>query len=685
MAEKEFIGHYHIVSELGRGGMGVVYKAHEESLNRFVAIKVLGKHLTSDASYVQRFAREAQAAAKLSHPNIVQIYFIGEDDGQHYFVMEFVHGTSVQGLVRSQGRLQPAAAARLVLQAASGLSAAHAVGIIHRDIKPANLLVDDRGLVKIADFGLALATEAATRLTATGMFMGTPGYLSPEQCLNEKVDHRADIYSLGVTFYEMLTGQMPFHAESPLALLRQIVEVEPPPVHELNPDVDDELRAVISQMMAKDPAQRYPNCRQLITDLQKWLAAHADAATAEISDTEAAVGVIAASSAHEARTELNLDPTVVVAGGSGSAPSPTPPPVTPPPAAPPPGAPAQPAATVPAPKAAQTATAAPPTDASSSEPAVPTQQPTRQGGGGRSAVAVVAIIVLLLALGATAAVVAWKSGALARAWAAVAGSSEQEQATESTEVPSASSSEPVSSTPTDAGQPGTTQAMREVHDEPGAPTGFADRSAAGAEQPQAVDTEETTPASRETAAGPKTADTASAASTLRRSEAAGAVREPASSGKTGMAHVVPAAAPSGVAVVAYGEPLFAGEGEQYLESRLAKAGVKLIDEKTLPGVMDLVEGDHVSTSDLLRRLSGVAARVVLLRVEYLGDRQLRYMGRSEPAYQSRLTLMCVDPATGKALAPSWTEKVEYTRVQTSRAAEKSLRDPVANLVALLKK
>ena len=109
MAEKEFIGHYHIVSELGRGGMGVVYKAHEESLNRFVAIKVLGQHLTSDASYVQRFTREAQAAAKLNHPNIVQIYFIGEDDGQHYFVMEFVHGSSVQGLVRSQGRMRPVA------------------------------------------------------------------------------------------------------------------------------------------------------------------------------------------------------------------------------------------------------------------------------------------------------------------------------------------------------------------------------------------------------------------------------------------------------------------------------------------------------------------------------------------------------------------------------------------------
>lgn len=682
MTEKEFIGHYHIVSELGRGGMGVVYKAHEESLNRFVAIKVLGKHLTADASYVQRFAREAQAAAKLTHPNIVQIYFIGEDDGQHYFVMEFVHGTSVQGLVRAQGRLHPATAARLVLQAASGLSAAHAVGIIHRDIKPANLLVDDRGLVKIADFGLALATEAATRLTATGMFMGTPGYLSPEQCLNETVDHRADIYSLGVTFYEMLTGQMPFHAESPLALLRQIVEVEPPAVRELNPDVDDELRAVISKMMAKDPNQRYPNCRQLISDLQKWLGEHTDAATAEISDTEAVMGVIAASAAQDARPELNMDPTVVVEGGSGSAPAPTPPP---PPAVPPPAAPAQPAPTVDA-RTSQPAPAAAPVTAPATPAEVGARQQPAERGGRRSAVAIVVVILVLLAVGATATVVAWKTGALAKAWAAVAGGSGQEQTAATTETPTAGLPEEAPSPAGETGQPAMTQPMREVHDEPGAPTSFSAESVAG-RQPEAVTASRggTVSSSGAAATAPKNADAKAAGSAPRSSETAHGAGAATTSRLGDTRRVAPPVPPSGVAVIAYGEPLFAGEGERYLEGRLAKAGVKLVDEKTLPGMMDLVDGDHVSTPDLLHRLQGVARRVVLLRVEYLGDRQLRYMGRSESAYQSRLTLLCVDPVTGEALAPSWTEKVEYTRVQTSRAAEKALRDPIANLVALLKR
>ena len=181
------IGHYRIVAELGRGGMGIVYKAHEESLNRFVAIKVLGEHLTEDAGHVERFLREARSAASLNHPNIVQIYAVSEEEGRHFFAMEYVTGRSLQQILKSSGPLEPTQVARIALQTASGLRAAHDQGIIHRDIKPANLLIDERGLVKIADFGLALVAGGVSRLTATGMFMGTPGYLSPEQCLTGKI------------------------------------------------------------------------------------------------------------------------------------------------------------------------------------------------------------------------------------------------------------------------------------------------------------------------------------------------------------------------------------------------------------------------------------------------------------------------------------------------------------------
>ena len=267
------IGHYRIVAELGRGGMGVVYKAHEESLNRFVAIKVLGEHLEEDTDYVARFLREAQSAARLNHPNIVQIYAVSEDEGRHFFVMEYISGRSLHQILRSEETVEETRAARTALQTAAGPQPAHEQGVIHRDIKPANLLIDDRGLVKIADFGLALMGGAATRLTATGMLMGTPGYLSPEQCLDQEIDERTDIYSLGVTFYEALTGRVPFAADSPLALLRQIVEVEPPDLGELNPEVDEDVRALVARMMAKDREQRHASCADLIAELRPILEA----------------------------------------------------------------------------------------------------------------------------------------------------------------------------------------------------------------------------------------------------------------------------------------------------------------------------------------------------------------------------------------------------------------------------
>ncbi len=226
-----------------------------------------------DPGHVERFLREAQSAASLNHPNIVQIYAVSEEDGRHYFVMEYVSGRSLQQILRTKGPLEPVQVARIALQTASGLGAAHEQGIIHRDIKPANLLIDNRGIVKIADFGLALMGDAASRLTATGMFMGTPGYLSPEQCLDQGVDNRTDIYSLGVTLFEALSGKTPFVADSPLALLRQIVDVEPPDLGELNPEVDPELCAIVARMMAKDRDLRVASCDELIGTFEAYLEA----------------------------------------------------------------------------------------------------------------------------------------------------------------------------------------------------------------------------------------------------------------------------------------------------------------------------------------------------------------------------------------------------------------------------
>ena len=267
---KQQLGHYDIVAELGRGGMGVVYKGYEASLNRYVAIKVLADSLAHDEAVKERFLREARSMAVLNDPHIIQIYFIGDDLGQTYFVMEFVDGESLSSVLKREGMLHPDQAARIVYQTALGLATAHEHGVIHRDIKPGNILIASRGNVKIADFGIALSTQDfSKKLTSTGEFVGTPGYLSPEVCLGKPVDQRSDIFSLGIVLFEMLAGRMPFTDESPLGLMLEVVKAEIPDVCTLNHEVDPELSRILSRMICKDPADRYQSCQDLITDLSR--------------------------------------------------------------------------------------------------------------------------------------------------------------------------------------------------------------------------------------------------------------------------------------------------------------------------------------------------------------------------------------------------------------------------------
>ncbi len=267
---KTRLGHYDIVAELGRGGMGVVYKGYESSLNRYVAIKVLADSLAHDAAIKERFLREARSMAALNDPHIIQIYFIGEDEGQTYFVMEFVEGESLGSMLKRDHRLTVEQAAKVIQQTALGLATAHDRGVVHRDIKPGNLMITSRGSVKIADFGIALSNQdLSKKLTTTGEFVGTPGYLSPEVCLGKPVDQRSDIFSLGIVLFEMLTGKMPFNDESPLGLMLEVVKAQIPDVRELNHDVDPQIAAILGKMIAKDPAERYQNCHEVVDDLNK--------------------------------------------------------------------------------------------------------------------------------------------------------------------------------------------------------------------------------------------------------------------------------------------------------------------------------------------------------------------------------------------------------------------------------
>ncbi|PIE89655.1 MAG: hypothetical protein CR997_10045 [Acidobacteria bacterium] len=265
------LGHYEIIKELGRGGMGVVYLGRDTTLDRKVAIKVLSQPISDDDVMVQRFLREARSAAALNHPNIVQVYFVGKEQDKHYFVMEYVKGKTLADLIGENAIRDPDQAAQIILQAASGLAAAHDKGIFHRDIKPSNLIIDNKGLVKLADFGIAFREETGKKLTATGQFLGTPGYLCPEICLGEPFDARSDIFSLGIVFFEMLSGFSPFEADSPIAMMHKVVSSEVPDISSVNNLVKPELKAILTKMVNKKAVERYQNSHELLADLEQYL------------------------------------------------------------------------------------------------------------------------------------------------------------------------------------------------------------------------------------------------------------------------------------------------------------------------------------------------------------------------------------------------------------------------------
>jgi len=264
------LSNYKITEKLGRGGMATVYKAHELSLNRIVALKVLSSKLSDDEEFIKRFQREAQAAAKLNHPNIVQIYAIGEEKGIHFFAMEYIKGNSLSEILQEKKIFTPGMAVSLIKQVANGLSVAHKEGLVHRDIKPSNILIDKNDNAKIADFGIAFVQDAKTKLTREGSIIGTPEYLSPEQCEGKQLDGRSDIYSLGVTFYELLTGKTPYEADTPVSMIMKIVKGEFPPINEVNPDVPKNIQDIVEKMMNTNLAERYENAYKLFEDLESF-------------------------------------------------------------------------------------------------------------------------------------------------------------------------------------------------------------------------------------------------------------------------------------------------------------------------------------------------------------------------------------------------------------------------------
>ena len=271
------IGAYRILEQIGVGGMATVYKAYQPGVDRYAAIKVLPHYLTQDEQFVKRFQREAKATAQLEHPHILPIYDYGESDGVTYIAMRYVGAGTLKGHM-ARGPLPLDEISRLIGQIGDALDYAHRAGIIHRDIKPSNVLIDDRGNTYLTDFGLARMMEASDQLTGSGVGVGTPAYMSPEQGQGAKVDHRSDIYSLGVVLYEMVAGHVPYEAETPMAvMLKHITEPLPLP-RRLDPRVPEDVQRVILKALAKDPADRYQTAGELAQALNQAVQLGAPAA-----------------------------------------------------------------------------------------------------------------------------------------------------------------------------------------------------------------------------------------------------------------------------------------------------------------------------------------------------------------------------------------------------------------------
>jgi len=269
------LGDFRLVRKLGAGGMGAVYLAHQISLDRPVALKVLFKHLASNQNFIERFYREARILARLDHPHIVRGYSVGCEKGWHYYAMEYIEGGSLQSWLKKLRKLSIGDALYITIVCAEALGYAHENNIVHRDIKPDNILITPKGVIKLADMGLAKALDEDLSLTQSGVGAGTPYYMAPEQARDAKhVDRRSDIYSLGCMLYTLITGEVPFKGNTTLDLLRAKEEGKFPPARRLNPDVPEKLDLIIDKMMAKNPEHRYQTCAELLVDLRNLGLAH---------------------------------------------------------------------------------------------------------------------------------------------------------------------------------------------------------------------------------------------------------------------------------------------------------------------------------------------------------------------------------------------------------------------------
>ena len=659
---KQQLGHYDIVAELGRGGMGVVYKGYEPSLNRYVAIKVLAESLAHDESVKERFLREARSMAALNDPHIIQIYFIGDDAGQTYFVMEFVDGESLGSLLKREHKLKPEQAAKIVFQTAHGLATAHDKGVIHRDIKPGNLMITSKGAVKIADFGIALKTQDfSKKLTSTGEFVGTPGYLSPEVCLGKPVDQRSDIFSLGIVLFECLAGRMPFTDESPLGLMLAVVKAEIPDVRQLNAEVDPEIARVLSKMIAKDPAERYQSCQELVDDLGRHpLVAKGGPITLQTKMSTAAATVIGQKTPVSGQRAL-----------PSTTPTPQPMPLM------------------------QSATPAP------VQPLPVAHQPVlqRQGNERKSSAALPLAIAAILLLGvgggayamrnqipmlkqlfgtqqtvavdstAPASLGASNTTASTTQPAANAVAATTPVATTATAVPAATSTPAQPAESVAANSANVATSTNPVTPQP-AESVPAQQAAAQQQQPAV--------AANAQAQGP--AARASEVQPLRELAAAQAAEAaPAQQQRVARVSEPPPVVPARphvptIAVLAAGDESVAEPAERAIEQALAHRGYHMIDQDMMPRVAHHLAGNRPNMAALLETLArnGRVDAVVIVHARPVGAEQITYYGQSSQLNTAQLNVNVFAVDGQRKLGSGWSEQVHFTSLNAADQAREAV-------------
>ena len=314
MSEQILVGKYVVQNEIAKGGMGVIYKALDRTLNRVVAIKLVHAHLSGDSSFVERFLREARAMARLQHDNIVTIYAVEEDQGTQLLVMEYFQGSNLRVLTRNQPRLPLRDVVSITHQLASALAFAHAHGIIHRDIKPANVLVDKRGKTKLTDFGIAAALDEAS-ITSTGQVIGTPEYMSPEQARGTTLDGRSDLYSVGIMLYEMLTGKTPYSEASKTAILGKLAFDQQELPLPFPSNIPSLLQGVVRDLLRRQPDERIPDADTLASQLHEILYTLPASPTVPTSSESDATVLVSQPPVAKAPDKSEPDPPTAIASG----------------------------------------------------------------------------------------------------------------------------------------------------------------------------------------------------------------------------------------------------------------------------------------------------------------------------------------------------------------------------------